>query len=353
MSDGLLYRDPETGHWISTHSMLKTFRRCPKQFEYKYVERLKPKILGRPLRLGTWMHKLQEVHGRGGDWREAHEEMRRTVWANLFDEEKEDIGDLPGDCERLMRSYLWYYEGHEWKIVESEITLECELPDGSIYRCRLDWIVEWLGGLWIVDHKWHKKLPDFSTRVLDSQSADYIWCAIKNKLPVQGFVWDYGLSKPATYPRMLKSGAGPMRWANCATDFPTMVEWFKREMGGRVPQACKPKMRSLRNDRYVLGQPQHSPFFRRHVLERTAPIVNRIAREMYHTHKRMHAYPFDRTDMVERVPDRSCSWMCSYEPLCSAELITGNRPINWQRSYKVGDPMDYYYDREQVGEELN
>jgi hypothetical protein len=42
-----LYTDDKTGKLISTHSMLKTFRRCPKQAEFKYVHRLKPRRLGK------------------------------------------------------------------------------------------------------------------------------------------------------------------------------------------------------------------------------------------------------------------------------------------------------------------
>lgn len=344
-----LYTDPETGRLISTHSMLKTFRRCPKQTEYKYVERLKPRVLGRPLRLGTWMHKLQEVHGRGGDWREAHKKLRKE-WNKLFEEERSEIGDLPGTCERLMLSYLWYYENCPWKILESEIVLECELPDGSIFRCKLDWLVEDQFGLWIVDHKWHRKLPDTAYRMKDTQSADYVWCALKNGIPVQGHIWNYGLSSAPSVPVLTKTGL-IARWDRMRTDYPTMAKFFKEEMDGKVPERYKPKMRRLKAQRYEHGVPQSSPFFRRVVLERTPAMLNRVAREAYHTHKRMHHYPWDQPSMVERVPDRSCSFMCSFEDLCTAELMTGSRPINWEKRYTVGDPLDYYFDEKEEKEE--
>src|SRR5262252_4527646 len=159
MTEGIeLYYDEELGKFISTHSMLKTFRRCPKQFDYKYIQRLKPRILGRPLRLGTWMHRLQEVYYDGGDWRE--EQAKLTFkFKKLFDEEQAWIGNLPADTERLFRSYLWHYKEHDWKVLETEFTLECELPDGTIFRCRIDLLIEDQYGLWIVDHKWHRTLP--------------------------------------------------------------------------------------------------------------------------------------------------------------------------------------------------
>jgi len=350
MGDTGLYIDPETGKIISTHSMLKTFRRCPKQAEYKYVERLQPKVLGRPLRLGTWMHKLQEVHGKGGDWREAHVDLSKK-FNKLFDEEKEEIGDLPQQCMNLMLSYLWHYKNDNWKVLDSEFVLEVELPDGAIFRCKIDWLIEDQYGLWIVDHKWHKVLPDINFRLLDSQSADYVWAAIKNKIPVQGHIWNYGRSKVPTVPVITKTGLIG-RWAQLDTDYPTMVRFFKEHFNGKVPERYKPKMRYLRDMQYRFGEAQHSNYFRRSILERTPAMINRVAREAYHTHTNMHNYDWN-PEMVERHPDRSCSFMCSYTDLCTAELMTGHRPVNWRQRYKVGDPMYYYTDDEYEKENEN
>ena len=344
MGDTGIYIDPETGKMISTHSMLKTFRRCPKQAEYKYIERLQPRILGRPLRLGTWMHRLQEVHSMGGDWRAEHKKLT-AKFSKLFDEEKDEIGDLPTQCYQLMISYLWHYKNDNWKVLEAEFVLEAELPDGSIFRAKIDWLVEDQYGLWIVDHKWHRTLPDLNFRLLDSQSADYVWVAVKNDLPVQGHIWNYARSKMPTYPEPLKSTGLPARWNNCETDYPTMVRWFTEHMGGKVPAACKPKMRYLKSLQYEFGQPQNSPFFRRSVLERSPDMLNRVAREMYHTHTSMHEYDWD-PNWVERHPDRSCTFMCSYTDLCTAELMTGHRPVDWRKRYEVKDPMYYYQDDE-------
>lgn len=339
-----LYTDPESGKLISTHSMLKTFRRCPKQAQYKYVERLKPKIMGRPLRLGTWMHRLQEVQASGGDWIAEHELMIEKVWAPLFDEEKEDIGDLPGDAFRLMVSYLWHYENDPWVYLENEMTLETELPDGSIYRGRIDALIENQYGLWITDRKWHKTLPNTDFRILDAASALYVWAAIRNDIPVQGFIWDYGRSKPPAIPEHTKTGLVG-RWDRMDTDYPTAIAWFMQEYGPKsIPSRYRPKLRYLKSLQYVPGAPQTSSFFKRSIIERDPRMLRQVAQEAYHTHKRMHGYPFDRLDIVERVPDRSCTFMCSYTDLCTAELFTGGRPVGWQKRYKVGDPMDYYND---------
>jgi len=337
-----LYRDAETGQLISTHSMLKTMRRCPKQAQYKYVERLKPKRLGRPLRCGTWMHKLQEVYYKGGDWRE--EQQRQTSkFRKLWEDEQSDVGDLPGDTERLWRSYLWHYKNDNWKVLETEFTLEAELPDGSKLRGKVDNLIEDQYGLWIVDHKWHKVFPDHSFRILDQQSVGYLWLALKNKIPVQGHIWNYGRSKPPTLPVLTKTGL-IARWRMLDTDYPTAARFIKNHPDLRDISRYYPKLRILKSHRYVHGEPQRSNFFRRVVVEKPISQINRNIRELYRTHLRMHDYDFQDIDSVERVPDRSCTFMCSYRDLCSAEAVTGQRPVSWRHQFSIGDPLDYYDD---------
>lgn len=337
-----LYEDAKTGQLISTHSMLKTFRRCPKQAQYKYVERLKPRMLGRPLRLGTWMHKLQEVKYLGGDWKQEH--ARQTAkFKKLFDEEQDFIGNLPDDCNRLMESYLWHYKNDNWKILETEFILEAELPDGSRMRGRIDNLIEDQFGLWIVDHKWHRSFPDNSYRVLDQQSGGYLWLALKNKIPVQGHIWNYGRSKPPTMPTLTKTGLIG-RWDSLDTDYITAAKFIKAHPDLKNKARYMAKLKRLQAMRYEFGKPQHSNFFKRIVVEKSPQAINQAIRELYHTHKRMHDYPFEKVDQVERVPDFSCKFSCSYRELCAAEATTGERPVNFKKLYTVGDPMDYYND---------
>ena len=148
--------------------MLKTFRRCPKQAEFKYVHRLKPKRLGSPLKRGVWVHELLEIHHNGGDWRERHAELS-LQFSNLFDEEKDYYGDMPTEIATIMRSYEWHYKNESWKVLETEFQIETEFPDGTIYRGKMDALIETQHGLYLVDHKSHKTLPDYTFRLLDAQ----------------------------------------------------------------------------------------------------------------------------------------------------------------------------------------
>lgn len=342
-----LYKTDD-GKPIVTHSMLKTFRRCPKQTQYKYAERLKPKLESSPLKRGKWIHALIEAHSRGEDWKEEHQRWTRQ-FKKLFEEEQEKLGDLPTEIGRIMRGYFWHYEHDEdWKVLETEFTIECELPDGTLYRGRVDNLVETRFGLYVVDHKSHKTLPDMNFRLLDAQSALYIWAANKIGIPVQGFIWNY---IKAVAPKPLKFNKdGSLSKRQGETDYPTAITSIKR--AGQDPRdpEFRDLLKFLKSQRYQPDSMQLSPFFRRDTLEKDSDVVMQVVKEAYHTTRRMHKYPFHRPEIVERVPDRSCTYMCSFKDLCATELMGGNADNVRRLQFKVGDPMDYYFDQKEEDE---
>lgn len=345
-----LYWDPEAnngeGARITTHSMLKTFRRCPKQAEFKYVKRLKPKRLGSPLKRGTWVHALLEAYHKGQDWKKVH--ARYTYeFNNLFDEEKDYYGDMPTEIYRIMQSYMWHYKNDPWEWIDAEFQLEAKLPDGTIYRGKVDALIRNAFGLWLVDNKTHKTLPDLSFRLLDAQSALYIWAAWENNIPVQGFIWNYIRWKAPSTPKLLKDGTR-ISDAACDTDYPTFVRALKKYKEENPQFVIRDKDRDkahvLQRQRYEFGAPQTSEFFRRDVLEKDPEFIERVLQGNYTTSQRLHTYDFSDPDRVERVVERSCSFSCSYTDLCQAELMGANmKPL--LRNYTVGDPNDYYNDK--------
>lgn len=340
-----LYYDESVGKYVVTHSMIKTFRGCARQTLYKQVDRLKPKMIGQPLKRGTWMHTLLEEHHGGHDWRLMHQKLS-TQFATLLDEEKDYYGNLPEDCGRMMRSYEWHYAEDPWIVHEVEYTLEAEFPDGTLYRGKVDAIVENQFGLWIVDHKTHGNLPDHTFRLLDAQSALYLWAAGKMGIPVQGFIWNYIRTKTPSVPVMLKNGSRLSKKLG-DTDYQTFtdeVRRLKREEGYRIRREDVEIQRRLKAHRYKPGEPQLSPFFRRDVLEKDDAMLKRVAGEAYHTAKRMAKYPFHQRDIVERSVNPSGCRYCAYKDLCTIELLGGNTR-SLMKNYKVGDPQDYYQDR--------
>lgn len=344
-----LYVDPAIGKEVVTHSSLKVFRRCPKQYDYKYIQRLAPKRLSKPLERGTWMHALLEEHHSGRDWKAEHE-RRSAKFNELFDEEKDFYGDLPTELALLMESYLWYYEDDPVTCIATEYTIECELPNGVVYRGRVDALMEDQFGLWIWDHKTHKKLPDLTFRLLDGQSALYLWAALKKEMGITGFKWNYIRTVPPAQPKALKDGTRLSKVMG-ETDYLTFRKGVERLMrAGELQRRpddldqIKGKIQYLKKQKYRPGEIQTSPFFRRESLDKDEAMLSRVALENYHTVQRMQRYPFAREEAVERVVDRSCAFTCSFTDLCTVELMGGNPRAVRINGFTEKDPMYYYHD---------
>lgn len=322
---------------VVNHSMLKTFRRCPKQVEYKYGRQLLPRVDSKPLTRGKWFHALLEAHYSGGDWKKVHRAWCKRFSA-LFDEEKEMLGDLPNEMLRLMRSYLWHYAHEaEWKVLEIEKTIEAVLPDGTKFKGKVDMLIENEYGIWLVDHKTHKQIPKLLNRRLDTQSPAYLWACWENGLDVRGFIWNYVRTHPPSTPTVLKSGERFSKKLG-ETDYYTFAVAVKRS--GFDPDDYRDKLDYLKAQRYEYGKPQTSPFFQRSILERTDSSIAQSIRELNHTAYRLANYNFDPI-MTERIVDRSCEWMCAYKDLCVAELH-GEQTRHIMRNFRTGDPFEYY-----------
>lgn len=352
-----LYLDD--GKRVTTHSMLKSFLRCPKQAQYKYAERLKKRVLtmrDKPLRRGTWFHALLEEYYMGRSWKAKHKELT-AQYNRLMDEEKEALGDLPTEVAALMRSYLWHYGAnkedptHGWRVIGTEMTFEAVWPDSEdgndIYRCRVDMLAEDEWGLIIVDHKSHKTLPGHTFRMLDAASPLYIWAARESGYDVRSFVWNYVRTKVPTKPELVYVGTSRERLSTKAidTDYPTFLRAIKEY--GLDPADHREKLRYLKAQRWEPGKTQTSPFFQRVELAKDDDQIARVVASAMRTRDRMHA-DYDDLETVERVSDRSCTFMCDYRELCETELFGGNSLFIRRKHYRTGDPLDYYQDKKET-----
>ena len=343
-----VYWDPSVEKRISTHSMLKTFRRSPMDAYFKYILRLKPKMQNKPLKRGTWVHTLLEDQGNGKDWRATHKQFSRK-FDELFDEEKDYYGDLPAEIEKIMESYAWHYKNDPWNYIANEFTMECEFPDGTLYRCKVDALVETEHGLFLVDHKTHRTLPDLSFRLRDSQSALYLWAARENGLPVQGFIWNYLRWKAPSVPKLLTK-ADRISDSACDTDYPTFVRallQYKEEHPRtfKVRPQDRQKAAYLKSLRYEHGKPQISEMFRRDILEKSDDMLDRVMKMNHHTSLRMHNYDFSDIDSIEVADPSYRGFFDNYADLTTAHLMGTNIASLIKQNYIVGDPNDYYVDR--------
>lgn len=243
-------------------SKVKMWRRCQKQFAFRYDEpyapegkELVPKVLKLPLTRGTWLHALLEAYfreeaGQDADWQEVHQAYV-DKFNTYFDEEKEDLGDLPSECLRIFKAYLRFYAKDEGRYITAkladgspaiEFVVERSLGrHNQQFKGRIDRVVEdtEFGGLWIWDHKWVKSVPDTDERMMSPQSPMYVWGLYPYfDEPVRGFLFNYGRTKPPTIPQTLVRGGISQR-KNMDTDLHTYVQALKGEYGADWKKAAK------------------------------------------------------------------------------------------------------------------
>lgn len=355
-----LYTD-ENGTPVSTQSMAKTFLHCPREAYYKYVLGLRSKVSSRPLEVGKWMHSLLEAHYQGEDWEPVHARLSNR-FQNLFDEEREALGNLPVQNAELMRAYLWHYgdpkhKAYHWKVHEVELKLEAELPNGHIFRGKFDMLVEDEFGLWLVDHKNQRRFPDWNFRMLDMQSPMYIWLLRQNGIPVSGFIWNYIRTSGFPEMKVLKSGKSfyAKSW-DAENDYTHFARQFKlaREKfpefvreGVEVDRA-RSRIAQLKAQRWSPENPAGNPFFRREIIEKSDGMVERALAAFTATSERMHSYDFSDPDKVERDIDTCKGFMCNYKSLNIADLVNGDSSMIQRQQYKKHDPLAYHDENDQL-----
>jgi len=344
------------GRPVTTHSMLKTFRGCPREAYYKYTLRLQPKRLSKPLTRGKWIHDLLDVHHKGGDWREQHKRWTKK-FSMMFDEEKEELGDLPREILSLMEAYFWHYEADEWEVLETEKLIEAELPNGHIFRGKIDFLIRnKYDEIWAGDHKSHKRFPDWDFRMLDEQSMLYSWALGQNGIPVKGFVWNYIKTEGIAQPKITQDGK---RFYSRIgdTDYPTFVKAIRsaRQLHGpdwpsdpKERARLKGLLASLKGQRFDPLQPiQSSPHFRRDYLTRNEGMTARVLAGVVRTSDRMHDYDFSTPDRIERTVNVCKSYLCHYKSLNMGDLVNGDSSMAQRREYTHEDPLAYYNNREE------
>jgi hypothetical protein len=333
-------------------SKVKMFRRCQKQFAFRYdyapagreLIPLKKKL---PLYRGSWMHALQEAlhyqwagfdeftitFGEGKQmlkidatcWQDVQEVLAEQ-FDQMFDEEKEDLGDLATDTERLFKSYLrfWQHDQETYTVAEYngepmiEFTLEVPLPGiDSIFKGRIDLVVEdeEFGGFWIWDAKWVKSIPPPEERMMSPQSILYLWALREHyNLDVRGFVYNYGRTKPPTIPAVLKRPAGMLTTRKSIdTDYYTYLRAIKDNHGKnwrRYIDYYKPKLQDLKG--------REALWFRRERIPIEEGAIDQAVLEFIASGKQIN----DR--LIPQSAPRSyfynCKFGCDYHTLCVGEF---------------------------------
>lgn len=298
-----------------SQSKLKSFNRCPKQYEYKYIQKLTPKRRERPLFVGSWIHKALETYYESSDrnWKRGYGEYK-LQWDRLFDEEKEELskrGDPTISIPRIMRGYDFYYKNDGWTPILTEQEYIVETPMSGVYfKFVVDLgIMDEEDKLWVIDHKTASSIPAATTfHAMDPQLILYPWGLEQlmklGQMPtmnIGGVIYNYIKSKAPTEPQLLKSGELSKR--KIATDYPTAYLFLKRN--GYDPGDFADILVPLK---------KRSEFLRRYRLPREPHVTREVLLDALSVVKRMQD-----TKRFTRSVSKDCTF-CGYKDLCRAEL---------------------------------
>lgn len=297
-----------------SNSKVRTWRRCPKKYEFKYVMKLESKTKGLALTRGDWLHQMLQHHYDGEGWKPIHKELTEE-FNKLFIEEREELGDLPGETSRIMHSYLrrWKKEDQQYTIIDSELDEILTLPDGDEFNFIIDLIVEDEdGGLWLWDHKTLKSFMDADFMLIDAQLARYFWGAEKmGYTPLRGVVFNEIRTKPPVVPELLKKG-GLSRRKNMDTDYFTYLDSIRQH--DLDPSEYQEELHRLKQNT--------GSFFRRTRLPRDKPLTKQQMLELKWTATEMKRA--EAHGAFPRTPEKACGWDCEFKDICIVDLMGGD-----------------------------
>lgn len=305
----------------TSNSRMGTWRRCQKKFDFKYIMGLEAKEKKRQLEMGSWMHLLLEEHYNGNDWRDAHKRMTKEFY-NIFEELREELGDLPTDCARLMRSYLryWKEDDAQFRVIDTELDEVVTLPNGLEFRMIIDMVVEDLrtGFLWPYDHKNRKSFADRTAMLIDPQLTNYYsGLEILGYKPLGGVVYNELRTKAPTVPAIL-TGKGPKQGTLSVAKIDTDVYTYYRAI----------KDNGLQVSDYAgilrqLAKAEDERFFRRVKLPKDKTMKRIMMAEAVETSRQIRDHRDAGLPYV-RTQNNQCTWDCDFSSLCVAQLHGGD-----------------------------
>lgn len=296
---------------VTGYSMVKSFRRCQKQYELKYIVGIQRKKPAAPLIRGTILHEM--LHARATPKLKAGNVLAEyeKKFGELFREERDEYGeDFLGDLKRVYDGYLREYGSDDnVKYEASEEKVEIDIGKGLIYQGHLDKRIITLDDerRWLMDHKTHKNIPTEEQRLNDYQILMYLWAWNHGnpKQKADGIIWDYIRTKPPAIPEALKAGGLTQR-ANIDTDVAT----YLRELT-RLKLDPKPYKQHLAE----IEKRQRGRFYQR--IRLPAPskaMTENIVKDFIET-----SLEIGKTKHFSRNLTRDCSW-CEFYRFCNAEI---------------------------------
>lgn len=341
-----------------SQSTIKSWRRCRKQYDYRYVEVIARKRPVVQLIRGTMLGKCFDALAlnRSAKKKMITSKVIATVlepfaklYGKLFNEEKEYYGDIINEVTRIATKYSEVYaddgftylsqhdgSGKGVKMPPYELPVSVDIASGIVFTGHIDKMPQdKYGRVWDLDHKSHKNIPDAEDRFQDLQQVFYQWAMPLSGYPKPtGVIWDYVRTKPPAIPETLKNGELTKR-KNIDTDFDTYASEVLRLQ-------LNPKDYSeILNQLKPRGQ---MDFFQRIQLPAPNPeLVKQIVQDAKDSATEMRKLGgVSKT----RTLDRTCK-QCEFQSLCSAELRGLDASFIRKTDYQVNPDPRHIHNSEE------
>lgn len=291
-------------------SKIKTYRRCPQAYHYRYNEGLRRKRPAKPLITGRILHEMIEARIGKQDPLAILAEYEKK-YRVLFREEQEMFGEtfIP-DLKRIFEGYEKHYANEELKYESSEEFIATNLTKEIRFIGYIDnRAVDKNNRRWLVERKTHRSIPDEDRRFSDLQTVLYLWAFNREKsaMKIDGVAWDYLRTKAPAIPEELKKGGITQR-KDIDTDYDTYMGRIKAL--NLDPSEYAEILKRLKD--------QENPFFRRVFLPSPPRVlVDQVVEDMRKT-----AIVINRLSKsaVYRNMTQDCSSMCEFYAVCQADL---------------------------------
>lgn len=303
-----------------SYTKTSTIRRCLRKAKYAYIDELQKVRRAEAIIKGSLLHSCLDAYYKGKDWTlEVHKFIDQS-WGKMFDEERAQYGDIPGETIRIMQGYIRAYQPLDanTKTIASELQLIVPTPAGNELEVRIDQIVEDEAGLWVRDHKSCKTIPEENIRHTDIQTMLYGWAARQSGYEVMGTMLNYIRTKAPAVPALLKGGG--ISRALIDTDWHTYYKAVKN--AGQDPADYEEMQEKLKGK--VFFKRSRLPLNRHTVKNLISDFDTTLSLWEYMSNK--HHFP--------RTLTRDCTWDCEYAPICFAELQGTNPETIIEEQYQ-------------------
>lgn len=313
-------------------SRVKLWRRCHYAHHLKYNERLARKRRAVPLLRGEILGQMLDARAFPKLTKKTPERILKKYtkeYAQLWTEEKEKYGDVPGDISKLFDGYCRKYATESLEYLAFEEFIALDLVRDIRFIGYIDKRVKDSNGrMFLMDHKSHRVIPNDDQRFTDLQKVFYVWAFNDTNATKQatGFIWDYIRTKAPTVPEVLKDGKRLSMAKNIDTDYWTYLAEIKRNKFD-----VKPYLEFLAE----LKKKPDNRYIRVTIPNPAKKLIDNVVSDLKSTAIEIHT-----SKARDRNMTRMCPSDCDFYNLCRAEVSGLDADYVRKNEYEVKEPND-------------